>query len=116
MTRMNKFLLLFLFGLIPTANASFLYIVNHEGINIELKCQDGNSDHQIWHIDVGGKVQKLNLKGHGTENFKNPTLRVRNIYKSEKGFLCSQRKLTKKQAEAYDRFFHIFINSSLYPY
>ena len=44
---MNKFLLLFLFGLIPTANASFLYIVNHEGINIEARCQDGKADYQI---------------------------------------------------------------------
>ncbi len=113
---MNKFLILFLFGLMPTANASFLYIVNHEGINIESKCQDGKADHQIWHIDVGGKVKKLNLKGHGKEVFKNPKLRARNIYKSEKGFLCSQRQLTKKQGEAYDRYFHIFINFILYPY
>ncbi len=116
MTRMYKFLLLFLFCLIPTANASFLYIVNHEGINIESKCQDGKAEHQIWHTDVGGKVQKLNLKGHGTEGYKNPKLRERNIYKSEKGFLCSQRQLTKKEGEAYDRFFHIFINFNLYPY
>ena len=54
---MNKFFLLFLFGLIPTANASFLYIVNHEGINIESRCQDGKAEYQIWHIDVGGKLQ-----------------------------------------------------------
>ena len=113
---MNKFLLLFLFFLIPKANASFLYLVNHEGINIESKCQDGKAAHQIWHTDVGGKVQKLNLKGHGKESFKNPKLIERNIYKSEKGFLCSQRQLTKKEGEAYDRFFHIFINFNLYPY
>ena len=113
---MNKFILFFLFGLIPTANASFIYIVDHEGINIESKCQDGKADHQIWHIEVGGKMKKLNLKGHGKENFKNPKLKARNIYKSEKGFLCSQRQLTKKQAESYDRYFHIFINFFLYPY
>lgn len=116
MTRMNKFILLCLFGLIPTGNASFLYIVNHEGINIESKCQDGKAEHQIWHIDDEGKVQKLNLKGHGTDSFKIPKLKARNIYKSEKGFLCSQRQLTKKEGEAFDRFFHIFIDFTLYPY
>ena len=42
---------------------------------------------------------------------KNPKLRERNIYKSEKGFLCSQRQLTKKEGEAFDRFFHIFIDA-----
>ena len=48
-----------------------------------------------------------------TEVFKNPKLRARNIYKSEKGFLCSQRQLTKKEGEAYDRFF-IFLLTSFY--
>ena len=113
---MNKFLLLFLFGLIPKANASFLYIVNHEGINIESRCQDGKAEYQIWHIDVGGKLQKLNLKGHGKEYYKNPELIPRNIYKSEKGFLCSKRQLRKKESETYDRYFHIFIDFIFYPY
>ena len=98
MSRMNKFFLLFLSGLIPTSNASFLYIVNHEGINIESKCQDGKAEHQIWHTDVGGKVQKLNLKGHGTVVYKNPKLRERNIYKSEKGYIES-KEIHKKARE-----------------
>ena len=42
--------------------------------------------------------------------------RAKNIYKSEEGFLCSQRQLAKKEGEAYDKFFHIFINFTLYPY
>ena len=74
-----------LLGLIPTANASVIYIVNHGRINIESRCHDGKADHQIWHMDVRGKVQKLNLKGHGNEYFKNPELIPSDIYKSEKG-------------------------------
>ena len=94
-----------LLGLIPTANASVIYIVNHGRINIESRCHDGKADHQIWHMDVRGKVQKVDLKGYGNEYFKNPELIPSNIYKSEKGYLCSQRQLTKKEREAYDKKF-----------
>ena len=98
-------LLLFLVGFIPLANARVIYIVNHGKINIEERCQDGKAVHQIWHMDVRGKVQKLDLKGHGNEYFKNPELIPSDIYKSEKGYLCSQRQLTKKETEAYDKKF-----------
>ena len=91
-----------LLGLFPTANASVIYIVNHGRINIESRCHDGKADHQIWQMDVRGKVQKLNLKGHGNEYFKNPELIPSDIYKSENGILCSQRQLTKKEIESYD--------------
>ena len=94
-----------LFGLMSTANASVVYIINHGRINIESRCQDGKAEHQIWHMDVRGKVQKLNLKGHGNEYFKNPELIPSNIYKSKKGYLCSQRQLTKEEREAYDKKF-----------
>ena len=100
-----KFLLLLILGFIPVANARVVYIVNHGRINIEERCQDGKADHQIWHMDVRGKVQKLNLKGHGNKYFKNPELIPSDIYKSEKGYLCSQRQLTKKEREAYDNKF-----------
>ena len=53
-------------------------------------------------MDLRGKVQKLNLKGHGKEYFENPELIPSNIYNSEKGYLYSQRQLTKKEREAYD--------------
>ena len=103
---MKRLLLLpFLLGLIPTANARVVYIVNHGRINIEERCQDGKALHQIWHMDVSGKVQKLNLKGHGNKYFKNPELIPSNINKSEKGYLCSQRQLTRKEREAYDNKF-----------
>ena len=102
---MRKILLLFLFTLIPSANARVVYIVNHGRINIEERCQDGKVLHQIWHMDVNGKVQELNLKGHGNKYFKNPELIPSDIYKSEKGYLCSQRQLTKKEREAYDKKF-----------
>ena len=103
---MKRLLLLpFLFGLIPTANARVVYIVNHGRINIEERCQDGKAIHQIWHMDVSGKVQELNLKGHGNKYFKNPELIPSRIYKSEKGYLCSQRQLTKNEREAYDKKF-----------
>jgi len=94
-----------LLGLIPSANARVVYIVNHGRINIEERCQDGKALHQIWHMDVSGKVQKLNLKGHGNKYFKNPELIPSNINKSEKGYLCSQRQLTRKEREAYDNKF-----------
>ena len=94
-----------LFGLIPSANARVVYIVNHGRINIEERCQDGEAVHQIWHMDVSGKIQKLNLKGNGNKYFKNPELIPSNIYKSEKGYLCSQRQLTKKEIKAYDKKF-----------
>ena len=103
---MKRLLLLILsFGLIPSAQARVVYIVNHGRINIEERCQDGKAVHQIWHMDVRGKVQKLNLKGHGNEYFKNPELIPSDINKSDKGYLCSQRQLTKKEIEAYDNMF-----------
>ena len=95
-------LLHLIFGLIPSANARVVYIVNHGRINIEERCQDGKAIHQIWHMDVSGKVQELNLKGNGNKYFQNPKLILGDIYKSEKGYLCSQRQLTKKEREAYD--------------
>ena len=101
----NLLLILFIVGLIPSANARVIFIVNHGRINIESRCQDGKAVHQIWHMDVRGKVQKLDLKGHGNEYFKNPELIPSNIYKSEKSYLCSQRQLTKKEREAYDKKF-----------
>ena len=94
-----------LLGLIPSANARVVYIVDHGRINIEERCQDGKAIHQIWHMDVRGKVQKLNLKGHGNKYFKNPELIPINIYKTEKGYLCSQRQLTGKEIKAYDNKF-----------
>ena len=99
------FLLPFLLGLISDAQARVVYIVNFGRINIEERCQDGKADHQVWHMDIRGKVQKLDLKGHGNEYFKNPELIPSDVYKSEKGYLCSQRQLTKKEIEAYDKKF-----------
>ena len=99
------FLPTFLLALIYPAQARVIYIVNFGRINIEERCHDGKADHQIWHMDVKGKVQKLDLKGHGNEYFKNPELIPSDIYKSEKGYLCSQRQLTKKEREAYDNKF-----------
>ncbi len=99
------FLPTFLLALIYPAQARVIYIVNFGRINIEERCHDGKADHQIWHMDVKGKVQKLDLKGHGNEYFKNPELIPSDIYKSEKGYLCSQRQLTKKESEAYDKKF-----------
>ena len=55
------FLLPFLLGLIPDAQARVVYIVNFGRINIEERCQDGKADHQVWHMDVRGEIQKLNL-------------------------------------------------------
>lgn len=98
-------LLILSFGLIPSTQASVIYIVNHGRINIESRCHDGKADHQIWHMDVRGKVQKLDLKGHGNEYFKNPELIPSEIYKSEKGYLCSQRQLTKSEIKAYNKKF-----------
>ena len=99
------FLLPFLLGLIPDAQARVVYIVNFGRINIEERCQDGKADHQVWHMDVRGKIQKLNLKGQGDEYFKNPELIPSDIRKSEKGYLCSQRQLTKSEIKAYDKKF-----------
>ena len=99
------FLLPFLFGLIPDAQARIVYIVNFGRINIEERCQDGQADHQVWHMDVRGEIQKLNLKGQGDEYFKNPELIPSDIRKSEKGYLCSQRQLTKSEIKAYDKKF-----------
>ena len=103
---MKRFLLgTLLLGLIPSANARVVYIVNHGRINIEERCQDGKALHQIWYMDIRGKVQKLNLKGDGNKYFKNPELIPSNIYKTEKGYLCSQRQLTGKEIKAYDNKF-----------
>ena len=99
------FLLPFLLGLIPNAQARVVYIVNFGRINIEERCQDGKADHQVWHMDVRGEIQKLNLKGQGDEYFKNPELIPSDIRKSEKGYLCSQRQLTKSEIKAYDKKF-----------
>ena len=99
------FLPTFLLALIYPAQARVIYIVNFGRINIEERCHDGKADHQIWHMDVRGKVQKLDLKGHGNEYFKNPELIPSDIYKSAKGYLCSQRQLTKKEREAYNKKF-----------
>ena len=101
----SLFLLPFLLGLIPDAQARVVYIVNFGRINIEERCQDGKSDHQVWHMDVRGEIQKLNLKGQGDEYFKNPELIPSDIRKSEKGYLCSQRQLTKSEIKAYDKKF-----------
>ena len=99
------FLLPFLLGLIPDAQARVVYIVNFGRINIEERCQDGKAEHQVWHMDVRGEIQKLNLKGQGDEYFKNPELIPSDIRKSEKGYLCSQRQLTKSEIKAYDKKF-----------
>ena len=99
------FLLPFLLGLIPDAQARIVYIVNFGRINIEERCQDGKADHQVWHMDVRGEIQKLNLKGQGDEYFKNPELIPSNIRKSEKGYLCSQRQLTKSEIKGYEKKF-----------
>jgi len=102
----------FLLGLIPSANARVVYIVNHGRINIEERCQDGMASHKLQHMDERGKIQTLKLKGDGDEYFKNPELIPSGIYVSEKGYLCSQRQLTKKEREAYDKKFPI--NNSMY--
>ena len=99
------FLPTFLLALIYPAQARVIYIVNFGRINIEERCQDGKADHQVWHMDVKGEIQKLNLKGQGDEYFKNPELIPSDIRKSEKGYLCSQRQLTRKEIEAYDKKF-----------
>jgi len=93
------------FVLIPSSQARVVYIVNFGRINIEERCKDGKAEHQVWHMDVRGTIQKLNLKGHGDEYFKNPEIIPSDTYKSEKGYLCSQRQLTKKEIEAYDKKF-----------
>jgi len=102
----------FLLGLIPSANARVVYIVNHGRINIEERCQDGMASHELQHMDEEGDIQTLKLKGDGDEYFKNPELIPSGIYLSEKGYLCSQRQLTKKEREAYDKKFPI--NNSMY--
>ena len=56
-------------------------------------------------MDVRGDIQKLNLKGQGDEYFKNPELIPSDIRKSEKGYLCSQRQLTKSEIKAYGKKF-----------
>ncbi len=98
-------LLCLLFELIPSAQARVVYIVNFGRINIEERCQDGKATHQAWHMDVRGKIHKINLKGHGDEYFKNPELIPSDIVKTEKGYLCSQRQLTKSEINAYEKKF-----------
>ena len=110
---MKRFLLLILsFGLIPSAQARVVYIVNHGRINIEERCQDGMASHELQHMDERGKIQTLKLKGDGDEYFKNPELIPSGIYRTENGILCSQRQLTKEEIEAYDKKFPI--NNSIY--
>ena len=88
---MKRLLLLILsFGLIPSAQARVVYITNFGRIHIEERCQDGKPDHQVWHMDVRGEIQKLNLKGQGDEYFKNPELIPSDTYKSEKGYIESK--------------------------
>ena len=99
------FLLPFLFGLIPDAQARIVYIVNFGRINIEERCQDGQADHQVWHMDVRGKIQKINLKGQGDNYFKYPELIPSDIRKTDKGYLCSQRQLTKSEIKGYEKKF-----------
>ena len=101
-----------LLGLIPSVNADVRYIVNHGRINIEVRCQDGMASHELQHMDERGKIQTLKLKGDGEEYFKNPELIPSGIYVSKNGKLCSQRQLTKKEIEAYDKKFPI--NNSIY--
>ena len=101
----NIILLIISFGLVPEVNARVVYIVNHGRINIEERCQDGMARHELQHMDERGEIQTLKLKGDGDEYFKNPELIPSDIYKSEKGYLCSQRQLTKKEREAYDKKF-----------
>ena len=101
-----------LLGLIPSANARVVYIVNHGRINIEERCQDGMASHELQHMDERGKIQTLKLKGDGDEYFKNPELIPSGIYVSKNGKLCSQRQLTKEEIEAYDKKFPI--NNSMY--
>ena len=101
-----------LLGLIPVVKADVRYIVNHGRINLEVRCQDGWASHELQHMDERGKIQTLKLKGDGDEYFKNPELIPSGIYVSEDGNLCSQRQLTKKEIEAYDKKFPI--NNSIY--
>ena len=68
---MNKLILFLFLALIPSANARVVYIVNPGRINIEERCQDGKTIHQIWYKDVNEQVQELNLKGHRNKYFKN---------------------------------------------
>ena len=93
-----------LFGLIPTANGSVYYIVNHGRINIEIRCEDGVAGHYVQHMDEEGDIQTLNLKGNGDEYFKYPEL-ISEITERENGYLCSQRQLTKKEIKALDKRF-----------
>ena len=101
---MKRLLLLpLLFGLIPSANASVYYIVNHGRINIEIRCEDGVAKHYVQHME-GGDIQTLKLKGDGDEYFQYPEL-IGSITETENGYLCSQRQLTKKEIEALDKRF-----------
>ena len=101
----NLLFISLLLGFIPSAQARVVYIVNHGRINIEERCQDGMASHELQHMDERGKIQTLKLKGDGDEYFKNPELIPSDINRSDKGYLCSQRQLTKKEIEAYDQKF-----------
>ena len=101
----SLFLLPFLLGLITDAQARVVYIINFGRINIEERCQDGQADHQVWRMDVRGNIQKINLKGQGDNYFKNPELIPIDILKTDKGYLCSQRQLTKSEIKAYNKKF-----------
>jgi len=97
------FLPTFLLALIYPAQARVIYIVNFGRINIEERCHDGKADHQVWFMDGGGNITRYELKGQGNEYFKNPELIPSGIRKTENGYLCSQRQLTKKEVEAYEK-------------
>ena len=92
-----------LFGLIPSVQSRVVYITNFGRIHIEERCKDGKPDHQIWFMDGGGKITRYDLKGQGNEYFKNPELIPSGIRKTENGYLCSQRQLTKKEIKAYEQ-------------
>tara|TARA_Y100001970_G_scaffold274122_1_gene373383 strand:+ start:8401 stop:8763 length:363 start_codon:yes stop_codon:yes gene_type:complete len=92
---------LLLLGLIPSVKSSVLYIANAGSMRIELRCQDGKPDHQILFIDVTSKTKRLELKGQGNRYFRYPELIPTNIYKSENGYLCSQRQMNIKESDSY---------------
>tara|TARA_B100001057_G_scaffold415156_1_gene432562 strand:- start:68 stop:427 length:360 start_codon:yes stop_codon:yes gene_type:complete len=99
---MKCLLLPLLFILSPSVHARVVYITNFGRIHIEERCQDGKPDHQVWFMDGGGNITRLELKGQGNEYFKNPELIPSSIRKVENSYLCSQRQLSKKEIEAYE--------------
>ena len=98
-------LLPFLLGFIHSAEARVVYIVNFGRINIEERCTDGKADHQIWYMDLRGKRKILNLKGKGNKYFKYPELIPSGERYGGSDYECSQRQLTRKEIEAYQKMF-----------